>query len=114
VSRERLLLQLWALVVFGLAVRAFASALVRDGAVPPLAVKPLVFDINRASVVELQLLPGLGRTRAEAIVLERIRHGGFRDLGDLQRVDGIGPLTIAALAPYLCSGDTSQDSERDH
>jgi len=41
----------------------------------PIRVDPLVLDPNLASVEELQLLPGVGRSRAEQIVLERIRRG---------------------------------------
>ncbi len=53
--------------------------------------------VNRATVAELSVLPGIGRTRAEAIVVERIRHGPFREPADLERVDGLGPATIGVL-----------------
>ncbi|MBL8732620.1 MAG: helix-hairpin-helix domain-containing protein [Planctomycetes bacterium] len=102
--RQRWLLVAWVLLVMGLAVRAFATALIVDGGVPPLVVSPLRLDVNTASVVELQLLPGIGRVRAEAIVLERLRRGPFTSLEDLGRIDGLGPLTVGGLAPYLrCS-----------
>lgn len=99
--RQRLLLVVWVMFVMGLAVRAFAGALVVDGGVAPVVVQPLVLDVNTASVVELQLLPGIGRVRAEAIVLERLRRGPFTALEELGRIDGLGPLTVRGLAPYL-------------
>ncbi len=58
-------------------------------------------DPNRARVGELALLPGVGPARAEAIVLERVRHGPFRSAADLRRVPGLGEATIALLAPWL-------------
>lgn len=95
-SRQRLVLTVWAWLVLGLAVRALAV-----GVLPPpppqIRWQPHRIDVNRAHVDELTLLPGIGRTRAEAIVVDRIRHGPFRRLEDLARVDGIGPHTLHAL-----------------
>lgn len=65
-----------------------------------MTVVPYRVDVNRATLVDLELLPGLGRARAEGIVLERIRHGPFRSLADLQRVDGIGPALVRAIEPF--------------
>jgi competence protein ComEA len=56
---------------------------------------------NTASEVELRRLPGVGPTRASAIVAERLAGGPFQHLEDLTRVPGIGPATIASLAPAL-------------
>lgn len=60
-----------------------------------------LIDVNCASVAELSTLPGVGRTRARALVLHRVRHGPFRSLADLTAVDGLGPATVAELAPHL-------------
>ena len=58
---------------------------------------PVRIDVNRAPVADLTALPGIGRTLAAAIVLHRVRHGAFRDLEDLEEVDGIGAKTAARL-----------------
>ena len=47
-------------------------------------------NINLAGVEELMELPGIGRTRAEAIVQYRRENGPFRYVEDLIRVPGIG------------------------
>lgn len=99
VGRRRYLLVAWAFLTIGLAIRCFAQALVGREEVP-VSVAPYRVDVNRASVVDLELLPGLGRARAEGIVLERIRHGPFRRIEDLQRVDGIGPALVRAIEPF--------------
>lgn len=65
--------------------------------VPPLA-QPVAIDLNRARVPELVALPGIGRQRARAIVLHRVRHGPFVRLSDLLEIDGIGPATLEELA----------------
>jgi competence protein ComEA len=46
-------------------------------------------------------LPGLGRTRAAAVVLHRVRHGPFRTVDDLAQVDGLGPVTVERLRRHL-------------
>jgi competence protein ComEA len=96
------LLEVWALVVFALAIRAFAGALAAPA--PALSVQPHRVDLDRAGVAELQVLPGLGPARAEAIVLERIRHGRFDSIDDLTRVPGLGAATVAELRPWLQCG----------
>ena len=60
----------------------------------------LLVDPNRAGSVTLETLPGIGPARAREIIAERARRP-FASLADLRRVHGLGPVRIAALAPYL-------------
>ncbi|MCS6898676.1 MAG: helix-hairpin-helix domain-containing protein [Myxococcales bacterium] len=53
--------------------------------------------LNLASEEEIQKLPGLGPSRARAIVELRKRRGKFRSLSELLRVKGIGRKTLAKL-----------------
>jgi competence protein ComEA len=55
-------------------------------------------DLNRATVAELDRLPGVGPATAAAIVEHRERAGPFATVGDLEDVPGIGPAKLAALA----------------
>lgn len=57
-------------------------------------------DPNRATAEELALLPGIGPARAVAIVAARAQ-GRFRQLEDLERVNGIGPRTVETLRSWL-------------
>ena len=61
-------------------------------------------DPNAAGVAELRRLPGVGPSRAQAIVRERAAGGPFRGPADLARVPGIGPRTVEALTPHLAFG----------
>ena len=99
VASSWLLLAAWAFLVQVLAVRAFAGGVLPSP--PPVVITPCQIDVNRAGVAELQALPSVGPSRAEAIVLERIRHGRFADLADLSRVRGFGPEMLARLAKYV-------------
>lgn len=50
--------------------------------------KPI--NINTASVEELQLLKGVGETKAKAIVEYRLVNGKFKSIDELTQVSGIG------------------------
>ena len=57
-------------------------------------------NVNSASVEQLAALPGIGRSKAEAIVQERSKKP-FAEVGDLERVSGIGPKTLAQLREHV-------------
>ncbi len=68
------------------------------GAIGLLYGHPL--DLNRASAETLEVLPGIGPGRAAAIVAYR-REQPFLRVADLERVDGIGPRTVARLEGWV-------------
>lgn len=53
-------------------------------------------DLNRAGVVELMRLPGVGQKRAQAIVAQRARQP-FRKVEDVLAVKGLGPAWLAKV-----------------
>lgn len=58
-------------------------------------------DINSASASELMSLPGIGASKAAAIVADRDQNGPFASCADLQRVTGIGAATVEKLE-HMC------------
>lgn len=46
-------------------------------------------DINQASVADFMTLPGIGASKAEALVSYREAKGGFSSIEDIMNVDGI-------------------------
>ena len=60
---------------------------------------PGLIDINRATAGELEELPGVGPTTAEAIVAHREQHGPFAAVDDLIDVRGIGEAKLEQLRP---------------
>ena len=58
-------------------------------------------DVNQAGPAELALLPGIGTTLAERIILSRQQEGPFCSPGQLQRVTGIGPRKVEQIASHL-------------
>ncbi len=61
----------------------------------------LPLRINRASQGAIELLPGIGPSRARDIVRARDRQGGLRSLAELDAVKGIGPVTLAQIGPQI-------------
>ncbi|MBX7265673.1 ComEA family DNA-binding protein [Micromonospora sp. Llam7] len=47
-------------------------------------------NLNTATPAQLEALPGVGPVLAQRIIEHRDRHGGFRSVGDLRQVNGIG------------------------
>ncbi len=62
-------------------------------------------DINEAGPAELDLLPGIGPMLAERITADRRALGRFTSVSDLQRVSGVGPVTVARIRPYVGAGE---------
>lgn len=67
---------------------------------PPSGYAQAVINVNTATAEQLDELPGIGPSRAAAIVTARSRRP-FRRLADLLRVPGIGRATLERLAPYV-------------
>lgn len=65
----------------------------------PVALAAL--DLNTATEAELDALPGVGPSRAQAIIDYRRTHGPFVSVDDLRSVKGIGDKTFADLRPLL-------------
>ena len=57
-----------------------------------------IVNINTATQVELETLPGVGAVTAQRILAWRTQHGRFTSVTQLQQVSGIGPAKYAALA----------------
>jgi competence protein ComEA len=64
-------------------------------------------DINQASVAELASLPGIGESKAKAIVEHRSAEP-FQSVEDLKKVKGIGERTFESLRPSITVGGGGQ------
>jgi competence protein ComEA len=69
--------------------------------VPAITAPRPPVDLNRATTVELETLPGVGPTIATTIVDDRAQHGPYASVDDLLRVRGIGPAKLEAIRPLV-------------
>lgn len=77
----------------------------------------LTLNPNSASAAELNLLPGIGPGRAAAIIAYRLQTDeprAFRSVFDLDRVRGIGPATVAQIAPWIDLPDAADALQTAH
>ena len=58
-------------------------------------------DVNTATRQELELLPGIGVRRAQLIVQERLKRGGFSSVWELCEVPGLGRPLVQRIEPLL-------------
>jgi competence protein ComEA len=72
---------------------------VLEGPVAPS--KNGVLNLNTANEEELMRLPGVGASKAKAILELRSQLKGFKKVEDLMRVKGIGRKTFRKLLPML-------------
>jgi len=59
-------------------------------------------NVNTADAATLCTLPGIGGTRANAIIEYRTNYGPFERIEDIKNVSGIGDASFEKLAPYIC------------
>ena len=60
-------------------------------------------NVNHATAVELEALPGIGPGLARRIVADREAQGPFAAVADLDRVPGIGPALMARLGGLVAA-----------
>ena len=66
---------------------------------------PQKVNLNRAEVWLLEALPGIGETRAQAIVDYRNQNGPFRNTYELTKVKGIGTATYEQIKHLITVAD---------
>lgn len=59
-------------------------------------------DLNTADAAELMTIPGIGQTKAEAIIRYREENGSFQKVEDIMQISGIKEGSFAKMEPYIC------------
>jgi competence protein ComEA len=82
------------------------SSSIQEAAIPAATessalLDPALLDLNHASQVELETLPGIGPSKAKAIISFREQHNGFNSLEQLLDVKGIGPKALERLSKLV-------------
>ena len=90
---------------FGVMLHVLAVAAILALAGPPArgAESAHPININSASATELASLPGIGDSKAQAIIEHRAAEP-FKTVDDLKKVKGIGEKTLESLRPNITVG----------
>ena len=67
--------------------------------------QPQKIDLNRADAWLLQALPGIGETRAQAIIDYRQQNKRFHSIDELTKVEGIGITTFERIKNLITVAD---------
>lgn len=87
---------LFAALLFSIGIGIASNSLAQD-------IAPI--NVNTADTELLDELPGIGPSRAEAIIEEREANGDFANADDLTRVSGIGPATVDRIRDQVIVED---------
>lgn len=63
--------------------------------------EPKIVSLNKGTVSDFETLPGIGPSKAAAIIKYREEHGEFKTIEELKEVSGIGEKTFEKIKPYL-------------
>ncbi|PAJ71927.1 hypothetical protein CJF42_24080 [Pseudoalteromonas sp. NBT06-2] len=83
--------------IFTLLMSASVTVLAQNSAENEVVVNNQLINLNTADQKALELLPGIGKSKAAAIVLYRDQNGHFKSIDDLKKVQGLGKKAIAKL-----------------
>jgi competence ComEA-like helix-hairpin-helix protein len=80
---------------------AFAPSPSGAAAAPETGRRGAALNVNQATAVELERLPGIGPSLARRIVADREARGPFATVQALDRVAGIGPALVGRLGTLV-------------
>ena len=70
-----------------------------------IAATPQKINLNTAEEWLLDALPGIGATKAQAIINYRTKNGFFRNIDELTKVKGISASVLAKIRPLITVGE---------
>jgi competence protein ComEA len=82
-------------------VAAVETRAVKSSDEPAAGVMGKKINLNTATLEELDLLPGVGKATAQAILAYRTKVGKFRTVSELDKVSGIGPAKLEKIRPLV-------------
>lgn len=65
-------------------------------------------DLNSATAGQLMTLKGIGKKKAQAIIIYREKHHGFQRIEELEQVKGIGPKLLSSNLARLTINNIAQ------
>lgn len=84
-------------IIFTLLMSAPVTVQAKNSAEKEVVVNNQLINLNTADQKALELLPGIGKSKAAAIILYRDENGHFKSIDDLKNVQGLGKKAVAKL-----------------
>lgn len=83
--------------IFTLLMSVPTTVVAQNSAENEVVVNNHLINLNTADQKSLELLPGIGKSKAAAIILHRDKNGDFKSIEDLKNVKGLGKKAVAKL-----------------
>jgi len=101
--QERIvLLVFFSVLFFGLTLTYLAKIIPQVDYIQNLDISSVQkININKASAIQIEKLPGVGAKLAQTIINFRDANGGFKNLEELKLIKGIKDKKLATLKEYL-------------
>lgn len=77
------------------------TALKNDACITENTTTSSKVSINKATLEQLQTLPGIGEAKAKDIIAYREQNGPFTTIEDLKKISGIGESVFAKIKDYI-------------
>ena len=77
------------------------AALKNDACITENTTTSSKVSINKATLEQLQTLPGIGEAKAKEIITYREQNGLFTTLEELKKISGIGESVFAKIKDYI-------------
>lgn len=89
-----------------------SDKLKKEVSVSQASAKFSLIDVNSASIRDLEKLPGVGPSKAQAIVEYRKKNGAFKKIQDLLKVSGIGKVTLKKFSNMITGFSVSSQPSK--
>jgi competence protein ComEA len=98
---KKVLIAIAFIIFLGTTIRYF-NLEIKDESTPQSSSKRFkVININQATALELQKIPGLGPVLSRRVIEYRNTHPFFKTISDLEKVKGIGKKKAKIIAEYI-------------
>jgi competence ComEA-like helix-hairpin-helix protein len=98
---KKVLIAIAFIIFLGTTIRYFNLEVKDESISQPSSKRVKVININQATALELQKIPGLGPVLSRRVIEYRKAHPFFKTISDLEKVKGIGKKKAKIITEYI-------------
>lgn len=98
---KKVLIAIAFIIFLGTTIRYFNLEVKDESVHQPASKRFQAININQATSLELEKIPGLGPVLSQRVIEYRKSHPSFKKISDLEKVKGIGKKKAKIIAEYI-------------